>query len=185
MTRGNHRAERRPGRRRILGVAVGQLKGEVVSETSTVTVWCWWPRAIFWPTTMITPVLLARRWTRAGSADGRGSGPAGRASRRSVTWAGVSGFQRVRSSSRVRVRGAAGAVPDPLWRCAWPPAGPTFDRVRGSPCSPSVAGHSEGAAHALSLSEIVVAKVVSLERRRQARRSRWRGSYEAYDRLGR
>jgi hypothetical protein len=35
----------------------------VVSETSTVTVWCWWirPRAIFCPTTMITPVLLARR----------------------------------------------------------------------------------------------------------------------------
>jgi hypothetical protein len=51
----------------------------VVWETSTVTVWCLWmrPRAIFCPTTMITPVLLARRWTRTGSAEGRGGGPAG------------------------------------------------------------------------------------------------------------
>ena len=50
----------------------------VVSETSTAPVWCWWmrPRAIFYPTTMITPVLLARRWTRTGSAGGRGGGPA-------------------------------------------------------------------------------------------------------------
>jgi len=40
---------------------------------------------------MITPVLLARRWTRTGSADGRGGGPAGRTPRRPLTCSGVSG----------------------------------------------------------------------------------------------
>src|SRR5205085_3945157 len=51
--------------------------------------------------TMITPVLLARRWTRAGSDDGRGGGPAGRAPRRLLACSGVSGLRRVRSSSRL------------------------------------------------------------------------------------
>ena len=63
----------------------------VASETSTVTVWCLCirPRAIFCPTTMITPVLLARCWTRIGSAHGRGGAPADRAPRRSLTCSGV------------------------------------------------------------------------------------------------
>src|SRR5215813_4090954 len=65
----------------------------VVPETRTVTVWWLWmrPRAIFCPATMITPVLLARRWTAIGSAEGRGGGPAGRALRRLLTWSGVRG----------------------------------------------------------------------------------------------
>jgi hypothetical protein len=49
----------------------------VVPETKTVTVWPLWtrPSAILCLTTMITPVLQARRWTRTGSAEGRGGGP--------------------------------------------------------------------------------------------------------------
>ena len=56
----------------------------VSSATWTVTICPAWirPRAIFCPATMITPVLLARRWTVTGSAEGRGGGPAGRAPRR-------------------------------------------------------------------------------------------------------
>ncbi len=63
----------------------------VVSETRTVRVWCLWmrPRTMFCPTTMITPVLLARRWTRISSAHGHGGTPAGRAPRRSLTCSGV------------------------------------------------------------------------------------------------
>lgn len=55
------------------------------------------PRAIFCPTTMIAPVLLARRWTRTGSADGRGGGPVGRTPRRPLTCPEDKGFLRVRS----------------------------------------------------------------------------------------
>jgi hypothetical protein len=36
-------------------------------------------KALLCPTTVITPVLLARRWTVTGSDDGRGGGPAARA----------------------------------------------------------------------------------------------------------
>src|SRR6266540_3212466 len=51
----------------------------VVSETSVATVWCLCirPRATFWPQTMTTPVLEARRCTRIGS----GGGPWWRAGR--------------------------------------------------------------------------------------------------------
>ena len=75
----------------------------VSSATWTVTVRPAWmrPRAIFCPTTMMTPVLLARRWTVTGSAEGRGGGPAGRAPRSSRAWSQVSGLGRVRSSTRV------------------------------------------------------------------------------------
>jgi hypothetical protein len=50
---------------------------------------------------MMTPVLLATRWTVMGSVEGRGGGPAGRAPRRRRAWSQVSGLGRVRSSSRV------------------------------------------------------------------------------------
>jgi hypothetical protein len=56
--------------------AVLELDSRVVSETSTVAVWCLWmlPRAIFCRTAMITPVLLARRCTQTGSGAGRIAG---------------------------------------------------------------------------------------------------------------
>ena len=65
-----------PGRRRR-----SSSMARVVSDTCTVTVWCGdrGPRATFWPATMITPVFEARRCTRIGSVEGRGTGPAGRA----------------------------------------------------------------------------------------------------------
>ena len=49
----------------------------VVSDTCTVTVCSAMarPRATFWPATMITPVFEARRCTRIGSVEGRGTGP--------------------------------------------------------------------------------------------------------------
>jgi hypothetical protein len=47
------------------------------------------PRAMFWPRTRIRPVAGARRCTRMGSDGGRGGGPAGRAPRSRVIWAGV------------------------------------------------------------------------------------------------
>jgi hypothetical protein len=50
---------------------------------------------------MITPVLLARRWTRTGSIEGRGGGPAGADAVQAFDLPGVRGFLRVRSSSRV------------------------------------------------------------------------------------
>ena len=50
---------------------------------------------------MMTPVLLATRWTVTGSVEGRGGGPAGRAPRSSRAWSQVSGLGRVRSSTRV------------------------------------------------------------------------------------
>src|SRR5215471_15890309 len=59
------------------------------------------PSATFCPATMITPVLLARRWAVTGSAAGRGGGPAGRAPRRVRAWSQVSGLGLVRSSTRV------------------------------------------------------------------------------------
>src|SRR5262249_54860084 len=60
----------------------------VCPATWTVTTRPAWmrPRAIFCPATMMTPVLLARRCTVTGSADGRGGGPAVPAS---VTLAGL------------------------------------------------------------------------------------------------
>ena len=50
------------------------------SATWTVTICPAWmrPKALFCPI-MITPVLLARRWTVTGSDDGRGGGLAARA----------------------------------------------------------------------------------------------------------
>ena len=83
-----------------------------LSSRSMVTVWsaAWtvtvcpaWmrPRAIFCPATMMTPVLLARRWAVTGSVDGRGGGPAGRAPRIARAWSQVSGLGRVRRSSLV------------------------------------------------------------------------------------
>src|SRR5713101_6714847 len=50
------------------------------------------PRAIFCPATMITPVLLARRWAVTGPVAGRGGGPAGRAPRSVRAWSQVSGL---------------------------------------------------------------------------------------------
>ena len=49
----------------------------------------------FLPATMMTPVLLATRWTVTGSVKGRGGGPAGRAPRSSRAWSQVSGLARV------------------------------------------------------------------------------------------
>jgi hypothetical protein len=51
-----------------------------VSVTVMVTVAPAWPlpRATFCPATMTTPVSDARHWTRTGSTDGCGGGPAGR-----------------------------------------------------------------------------------------------------------
>ena len=69
------------------------------AATWTVMIWRAWmrPRAIFCPAIMMTPVLLATRWTVTGSAEGRGGGPAGRAPRSSRAWSQVSGLGRVRS----------------------------------------------------------------------------------------
>src|SRR6266545_8297941 len=66
-------------RRTILVSPSENSMARVVSETSTVTVWCLCirPRATFWPQTMTTPVLEARRCTRIGS----GGGPWWRAGR--------------------------------------------------------------------------------------------------------
>src|ERR1700691_812838 len=51
----------------------------VSAATWTVTVCPAWmrPRAIFCPATMMTPVLLARRWAVTGSVDGPGRRPGG------------------------------------------------------------------------------------------------------------
>jgi hypothetical protein len=56
----------------------------VSAATWTVTVRPAWirPRAIFCPATMMTPVLLARRWAVTGSVGGPGGDPAGRAPRK-------------------------------------------------------------------------------------------------------
>ena len=95
----------------------------VVSETLMVTVWCWWtrPRATFWPQTMTTPVFEARRWTRIGSCDGRGGGPALRIPRSCwICWL-VSGLGLVRSSSLVsRSKNITrlGSSRTPSWRPA-------------------------------------------------------------------
>jgi hypothetical protein len=43
---------------------------------------------------MVTPVADARRWTRTGSSDARGGGPAGRAPRSRAAWSGVIGLGR-------------------------------------------------------------------------------------------
>jgi hypothetical protein len=67
------------------GVVAAQVDGDgVVGDVHAGDLACVDPAlgAIFWPATMITPVLLARRWAVAGPADGRGGGPAGRAPRR-------------------------------------------------------------------------------------------------------
>ena len=71
------------------------------SATCTVTICPTWipPRAIFWPTTMMMPALLARRCTVTGSVDGRGGGPAGRAPRSRPASAGRA--SRLRRCSRV------------------------------------------------------------------------------------
>jgi hypothetical protein len=69
----------------------------VCSATWTVTTTPAWmrPRAIFCPATMMTPVLLARRWAVMGSAEGRGGGPAGLAPQSLQAWSQVSGLGRV------------------------------------------------------------------------------------------
>ena len=69
----------------------------MVSETCTVTVWsaCTRPRATFWPATMITPGLEARRWTR-----GLGRRPRHRPDRTSLLQpGGLIVGQRVRSAA--------------------------------------------------------------------------------------
>jgi hypothetical protein len=66
--------------------------------------------AAFCPATMITPVAEARRWTRIGSVEGRGGGPAGRMPRSRAACAGVSGLGRVRSSPE--------GIPHPVRRIA-------------------------------------------------------------------
>src|SRR5512132_1779720 len=60
----------------------------VCSATWAVTTRAAWmrPRAIFCPATMITPVLLATRWTVMGSVLGRGGGPAGLAPQSLDAW---------------------------------------------------------------------------------------------------
>jgi hypothetical protein len=60
-----------------VGVVAGQVDGDGVGATWTVTIWRAWtrPRAIFSPAAMMTPVLLATLWTVTGSADGRGGRP--------------------------------------------------------------------------------------------------------------
>jgi hypothetical protein len=97
----------------------GRSMVRVSSATWIVTVWWAWirPRAIFCPTTITIPVLLARRCTRTGSRLGRGTGPGGRCPRSRSTSSGVSGLARVRSSSPgVRVvehQRGGDADPDP------------------------------------------------------------------------
>ena len=141
-------------------VVAGQVDGEVSAATWTVTTWRAWmrPRAIFWPATMMTPVLLARRWTVTGSAEGRGGGPAGRAPRSLRAWSRVSGLGRVRSSSRVagskNVR-VVSSMRMPTWRPArispaatyWPPrlTWPLLLTIRStSIAAPGSAGGSGG-----------------------------------------
>lgn len=88
-------------RRTIMVSASGRSIARVVSETCTVTVWCWCrrPMATFCPATTITPVLDARRCTVIGSVDGRGGAPTGRARCRRAASPGCRGLGRVRSSS--------------------------------------------------------------------------------------
>jgi hypothetical protein len=70
-------------RRRVLVSSPARSMVMVSAATWTVTTCPAWirPRAIFCPATMITPVLLARRWTVTGSVEGRGGGPAIRQAR--------------------------------------------------------------------------------------------------------
>jgi hypothetical protein len=59
-----------------IGLLITWHAASINDATSPVTVWCLWmrPRAIFCPTTMITPMLLARRCTGTGSGAGRMGG---------------------------------------------------------------------------------------------------------------
>src|SRR6266851_1420798 len=111
---------------------------------------------------MMTPVLLARRWTVTGSADGLGGRPAGRAPRRARACSQVSGFGRVRSSSRVwepkNIKMASSmALPNsaaPITRAA-PPRGPAA--ALPAPCSALVARSRGRAAIADRLPQIIQA----------------------------